>query len=192
MVQVHDKHFEIFLKNEVILHRIEDICTTLNAEFENADQAPVFLAILNGSFIFASEVMQRVKFDCEISFVKLRSYVGDQSSGQVTEMLGLEFDLKGRDVIILEDIVDTGRTLHHFLPQLKQQAPKSVTIFTLLIKPDAVEFDLPIRHAGFAVPNHFLIGFGLDYDGLGRNYKDIYKVVKHVDAQEDETEETKN
>lgn len=182
MVQVHDKQFDVFLKNEVILHRIEDLCMELNAEFKEAEKPPVFLAILNGSFIFASEVMQRVKFDCEISFIKLRSYVGDQSSGRITEMIGLEIDLAGRDVIILEDIVDTGRTLHHFLPQLKEHKTKSETILTLLIKPDAVQFDLPIKHAGFAVPNHFLIGFGLDYDGLGRNYKDIYQVV--VESEE--------
>jgi hypoxanthine phosphoribosyltransferase len=178
MVQVHDKQFEVFLKNEVILHRIEDLCMELNAEFAEAEQPPVFLAILNGSFIFASEVIQRIKFDCEISFVKLRSYVGDQSSGTVTDVIGLEIDLEGRDVILLEDIVDTGKTLHHFLPQLKKFNTKSETILTLLIKPDAVQYDLPIKHAGFAVPNHFLIGFGLDYDGLGRNYKDIYKVVE--------------
>lgn len=179
-IQIHDKTFEPFLKNEVLLQRIDDLCGELNEKFAENQQPPVFLAVLNGAFIFASEVFQRMTVPCEICFVKLKSYIGDQSSGEVTQMIGLDVDLKGRDVIILEDIIDTGRTLYHFLPELEKVKPASINLFTLLVKPDAVQFELPIQYAGFAVPNHFLIGFGLDYDGLGRNYKDIYKVKEEA------------
>ena len=122
--------------------------------------------------------MKHMSIDCEITFVKLKSYIGEQSSGDVVQMLGLESSLAGRDVIILEDIIDSGRTLHHFLPQLEKEGPRSVSLFALLVKPDAMQFKLPIDYAGFAVPNHFLVGFGLDYDGLERNMNDIYKAVE--------------
>jgi hypoxanthine phosphoribosyltransferase len=133
---------------------------------------------MNGAFMFAAEVMKQMTIECEISFVKLKSYIGDQSSGEVTQMLGLDCNLAGRDVIILEDIVDSGRTLHYFFPELQKHQPSSVSLFTLLVKPDALKFEVPIDYAGFAVPNLFLIGFGLDYDGLGRNLSDIYQAVE--------------
>lgn len=174
-VELYGKKFEAFLTYKTLTERIDRICTELSEKFDG--KLPLFLGVLNGAFMFAAEVMQRMQIDCEISFIKLKSYIGDQSSGAVTKMLGLDCDLEGRDVIILEDIVDTGRTLHYFIPELKAQNPASISLFTLLVKPDAMQFDLSIDYAGFAVPNHFLIGFGLDYDGLGRNLKDIYKAI---------------
>ena len=175
-ITAHGKEFEIFLTKENIRNRIEEICKILSDKY--AGKTPVFLGIMNGAFMFAAEVMQKMTIDCEISFVKLKSYVGDQSSGEVTTMLGLDCNLEGRDVIILEDIVDTGRTLHYFFPELQKQKPASISLFTLLVKPEAMKFEVPIDYAGFAVPNLFLIGFGLDYDGLGRNLADIYKAVE--------------
>lgn len=175
-ITAHGKEFELFIKHETIQQRIAEICNTLSEKF--AGKTPLFLGILNGSFMFASDVMKNMCIDCEISFVKLKSYVGDKSSGEITQMLGLDCDLEGRDIIILEDIVDSGRTLHYFFPELIKYNPNSISLFSLLVKPDALKFDIPIDFAGFAVPNHFLIGYGLDYDGLGRNLCDIYKAVE--------------
>jgi hypoxanthine phosphoribosyltransferase len=175
-ITAYGKEFELFLKHETIQQRILEICKTLSEKY--AGKTPVFLGILNGSFMFAAEVMKNMSIDCEISFVKLKSYIGDQSSGEVTQMIGLDCNLEGRDVIILEDIVDSGRTLHFFFPELSKQNPSSISLFSLLVKPEALKFDIPIDYAGFAVPNHFLIGYGLDYDGLGRNLSDIYKAVE--------------
>jgi len=176
IISAHGKSFETFLTHDTIQSRIAEICKILSEKY--AGKTPVFLGIMNGAFMFAAEVMKQMTIDCEISFVKLKSYVGDQSTGEVTQMLGLDCKLEGRDVIILEDIVDSGRTLHYFFPELKKHNPSSVSLFTLLVKPDAIKFEVPIDYAGFAVPNHFLIGFGLDYDGLGRNLCDIYKAIE--------------
>ena len=176
IITAHGKEFELFIKDQIIQDRIAEICKALSEKFEG--KTPVFLGILNGSFMFASDVMKNMSIDCEISFIKLKSYIGDQSSGEVTQMIGLDCNLEGRDVIILEDIVDSGRTLHYFLPELQKLNPNSVNLFSLLVKPEALKFDIPIDFAGFAVPNHFLIGYGLDYDGLGRNLRDIYKAVE--------------
>lgn len=175
-ISAHGKEFETFLTHETIQNRISDVCKILSEKY--AGKVPVFLGIMNGAFMFAAEVMKQMSIECEISFVKLKSYVGDQSSGEVTQMLGIDCNLEGRHIIILEDIVDSGRTLFHFFPELQKQNPASVSLFSLLVKPDAMQFKVPIDYAGFAVPNHFLIGFGLDYDGLGRNLSDIYRAVK--------------
>ncbi len=175
-VFAHGKEFQIFLSEHVILERIEQICKELSEKFTG--ETPVFLGIMNGAFMFAAEVMKKMTIDCEISFVKLKSYQGMSSSGQVVQMLGLDCKLENRHVIILEDIIDTGRTLHHFLPELKKENPASVTLCTLLTKPDAIQYPLEIDYIGFEVPNLFLIGFGLDYDGLGRNLSDIYQALE--------------
>ena len=177
IISAHGKSFETFLSHDAIQERITEICKILSEKY--ASRTPVFLGIMNGAFMFAAEVMKKMTIDCEISFVKLKSYVGDQSSGEVTQMLGLDCKLDGRDVIILEDIVDSGRTLHYFLHELQKHNPASVSLFTLLVKPEAMKFEVPIDYAGFAVPNLFLIGFGLDYDGLGRNLCDIYKAIEN-------------
>lgn len=175
MITCKDKQFELFITSEAIQTRLKEMCEQINADY--AGKKPVFLGILNGVFRVASDVFTYVDIECEVSFVKLKSYVGTES-GALTTMLGLDVDLEGRHVVLLEDIVDTGRTLHKFLPELEKMKPASVAILTLLNKPDAMEHDIPMKYLGFKVPNDFLIGYGLDYDGWGRQHNDIYTLVK--------------
>lgn len=176
MITCKDKQFELFLTSEAIQTRLKEMCTQINADY--ADKKPVFLGILNGVFRVAADVFNYVDVECEVSFVKLKSYVGTESSGELTTMLGLDVDLKGRHVVLLEDIVDTGRTLYKFLPELEKMKPASVAILTLLNKPDAMEHEIPMKYIGFKVPNNFLIGYGLDYDGWGRQHNAIYTIIK--------------
>jgi len=176
MVTCNGKQFEVFLPSEEIQSRMKALCEQINEEY--AGKKPVFLGILNGVFRVAADVFKYIDLECEVSFVKLKSYVGTESSGKLTTMLGLDVDLEGRDVILLEDIVDTARTLHTFLPELKKLNPASISIFTLLCKPDAMEHEIPLKYVGFSVPNHFLLGYGLDYDGFGRQLNDIYQIVE--------------
>jgi hypoxanthine phosphoribosyltransferase len=176
MITCKDKQFELFLTSEAIQTRLKEMCAQVNTDY--ADKKPVFLGILNGVFRLAGDVFNYIDLECEVSFVKLKSYVGTESSGELTTMLGLDVDLKGRHVVLLEDIVDTGRTLHKFLPELEKMNPASVAILTLLNKPDAMEHDIPMKYIGFKVPNNFLIGYGLDYDGWGRQHNAIYTIVE--------------
>lgn len=176
MITCKDKQFELFLTSEAIQTRLKEMCAQINADY--TDKKPVFLGILNGVFRLAGDVFNYVNLECEVSFVKLKSYVGTESSGELTTMLGLDVDLEGRHVVLLEDIVDTGRTLHKFLPELEKMNPASVAILTLLNKPDAMEHEIPMKYIGFKVPNNFLIGYGLDYDGWGRQHNAIYTLVE--------------
>jgi hypoxanthine phosphoribosyltransferase len=176
MITCKDKQFELFLTSEAIQTRLKEMCAQVNTDY--ADKKPVFLGILNGVFRLAGDVFNYIDLECEVSFVKLKSYVGTESSGELTTMLGLDVDLKGRHVVLLEDIVDTGRTLHKFLPELEKMNPASVAILTLLNKPDAMEHDIPMKYIVFKVPNNFLIGYGLDYDGWGRQHNAIYTIVE--------------
>lgn len=178
MISLHDKEFVPFMNASTIQNRLDEICTELNKKYQNNEQPPLFLAILNGSFMIASDVMRRMNVISEISFIKLKSYSGTQSTGQVTTAIGLNEDkIKGRDIILLEDIVDTGNTLHYFLPQLYAMQPKSVCVTTLLLKPDALQHkDLQLDYVGFEIENKFIIGYGLDYNGLGRQFTDIYQL----------------
>lgn len=173
-IQVHDKSFTSFLSYEQILTRVEGLATQINADYK--DKSPLFIAILNGSFMFASDLFKSLNIEAEICFIKLASYKGIKSTGQVTTSIGLDVSLKDRDVILIEDIVDTGKTLYEFLPQLFNQNPSSIRIASLLHKPDALLFPVKVDYLGFEVPNKFLVGYGLDYDGLGRNLKDIYQL----------------
>lgn len=174
-VKVHDKNFEVYLSEAVILERIKELATEINRDYEG--KKPLFIAILNGSFMFASDLFKQLNITAELCFIKLASYKGMKSSGNVVTSIGLEDDLFGKDVIIVEDIVDTGKTLHNFLPKLLHQQPRSLKIATLLHKPEATQFQLTLDYVGFAIPNKFVVGYGLDYDGLGRNFKEIYQVV---------------
>lgn len=175
---VHDKNFVPFLPEAQIQARIAEVCQIFNQQYADSPQPPVFLAILNGSFMLAADVMRRITVPAEVAFIKLQSYAGTSSTGKVTTAIGLnESSIRGRDVILLEDIVDTGNTLAQFLPTLHAMAPRSLCIFTLLLKPEALLHpDLQLDHVGFSVENKFLIGYGLDYDGLGRQYMDIYQL----------------
>lgn len=175
VIKVHDKSFETYLSEEVILKRIKEMAAEITKDY--AGRRPLFIAILNGSFMFASDLFKHLNIEAELCFIKLASYKGMKSSGNVVTSIGLEDDLFDREVIIVEDIVDTGKTLHNFLPKLFHQQPKSMKIVTLLHKPAATEYPLELDYVGFDIPNKFVVGYGLDYDGLGRNLKEIYQLV---------------
>jgi len=175
-LRVHDKLFDPFLTSEEIQARVSYIADQLNTDY--ADKKPLFIAILNGSFIFASDLFKKLHIDAEICFIKLVSYRGSKSTGQVVTAIGLDNEIFGRDVVIIEDIVDTGKTLTEFLPQLHHQQPASLRIVALLHKADATAFPVPIDYLGFTIPDKFVIGYGLDYNGLGRNIPAIYKLVE--------------
>lgn len=175
IIKVHDKSFDIYLSEETILQRVKELAAVINKDY--AGKRPLFIAILNGSFMFATDLFKQLTIEAELCFIKLASYKGMKSSGNVVTSIGLEDDLFGRDVIIVEDIVDTGKTLHNFLPKLVHQQPKSLKIAALLHKSEATEYPLEINYIGFDIPNKFVVGYGLDYDGLGRNLKEIYQVI---------------
>jgi hypoxanthine phosphoribosyltransferase len=175
VIKVHDKSFETYLSAETIQQRIKEIAASINKDY--AGKRPLFIAILNGSFMFASDLFKQLDIEAELCFIKLASYKGMKSSGNVVTSIGLEDDLFGKEVIIVEDIVDTGKTLHNFLPKLVHQQPKSLKISTLLHKKEATAYPLTLDYVGFEIPDKFVVGFGLDYDGLGRNLKEIYQLV---------------
>lgn len=176
VIQVNDKKFQPYLTVAQIAEQIERLGVEINNDY--AGKRPLFIAILNGSFMFASDLFKQLTVDAEICFIKLASYKGTKSTGNVITSIGLDESLKGRHVIIIEDIVDTGKTLSQFLPQLHEHQPASLKIASLLHKPDALEYPVTIDYLGFKVPNKFLLGYGLDYDGLGRNLKEIYRLIE--------------
>jgi hypoxanthine phosphoribosyltransferase len=178
IIRVHDKEFGPYLEKELIDEKIQAIADAMNRDY--ADRRPLFIAILNGAFMFASDLFKKITIEAEISFIKLASYKGTKSSGQVITAIGLDTDLHlhGRHVVIVEDIVDTGKTLSEFLPQLEHQQPASLKIAALLHKPEATVYPITVDYLGFSVPNKFLLGYGLDYDGLGRNIPSIYQLVE--------------
>lgn len=176
VIQVHDKKFEPYISAEKIQQRIQELATSISNDLKG--EKPLFIAILNGSFMFAADVFKYLTIEAEISFIKLASYKGMKSTGNVVQAIGLDEDLYGRTVVILEDIVDTGKTLSQFLPQLEHQQPKKLMIASLLTKPEALQHPIKIDYLGFSVPNKFLLGYGLDYDGLGRNLPQIYKLCE--------------
>ncbi len=174
MLKVHDKHFVPFIAEETIQHKVKELAATIDKDY--AGKKPLFIAILNGSFMFAADLFKHLTIEAEICFIKLASYKGTKSSGQVVTAIGLDIDINERHLIILEDIVDTGRTLHHFIPQLQHQQPASLHIAVLLDKPEPRQFEVPISYCCFSIPNKFVLGYGLDYDGFGRNIKEIYQL----------------
>lgn len=173
-VQVHDKTFCPYLTAAMIQQKITEMAELLNRDYK--DKKPLFIGILNGAFMFASDLFKQLNVAAEITFIKLASYKGMKSTGNVVTSIGLDHDLFGRDVVIVEDIIDTGKTLHKFLPQLQHQQPASLKIAVLLHKPDATLFPLQIDYKGFTIPKKFVVGYGLDYNGLGRNLKEIYQL----------------
>lgn len=174
VVKIKDKTFRTFISEEDILAKVKAVADRLNHDMEGKD--PVFLAVLNGSFIFAADLLRNISIPCEISFVKLASYEGDTTTGKVKKVLGLNTDISGRDVVIVEDIVDTGTTMKNMLAELQVHHPKSVHICSLLVKPDKLKEAIDIEYPAMKIPNDFIVGYGLDYDQLGRNLRDIYVV----------------
>lgn len=175
-VHLHDKEFELFISEEQIQSAIKEVAQQLDAELKG--KTPLLLGVLNGSFLFMADLMRYMDIEVEVSFVKLASYHGTSSTGNVKHLVGLNERLEGRHVVIVEDIVDTGLTIESVVADVMEHHPAEVRIATLLYKPDAYKRDIPIDHVALSVANDFLVGYGLDYDGIGRNLKHIYKIVQ--------------
>ncbi len=175
-VTIKDKTFKVSIPEKVILERVKAVADRINRDMDGKN--PLLLAVLNGSFVFAADLMRQLTIPCEISFVKLASYEGVTSTGKVKEVIGINEDLTGRTVIIVEDIVDTGLTMKQMIESIGTRNPASVHICTLLVKPEKLQVDLNIEYAAMEIPNEFIVGYGLDYDQQGRNLKDIYTVVE--------------
>ena len=176
IVKIKDKTFETSITEEQIKQRVKEVAQQISKDM--ADKNPLLIGVLNGSFIFAADLLREITIPCEISFVKLASYEGILSTGKVKEVMGLNEDISGRTVIIVEDIVDTGRTMRQMLDSLSVRRPASIHICTLFVKPDKLEEQLDIEYAAFSIPNDFIVGYGLDYDQQGRGLKEIYTLVK--------------
>ena len=175
-IQIDDKDFDLLLEYDQIKKRIRLIGIQLNVDYDN--RVPVFIGVLNGSFIFLADLMKEVTISSEVTFVKVSSYEGEKSTGEIKQEISLQMDLKDRDVIIVEDIIDTGTTLSYLLDMVHGQKPASVCVCTLLLKPKSLKKQIDeITYVGFEIPDEFVVGYGLDYNGLGRNLKDIYRAV---------------
>ena len=185
VVKIKDKFFRTSIPETEILQRVQAVADRINHDM--AGKNPLMLAVLNGSFMFAADLMRRITIPCEISFVKLASYEGTTSTGKITEVIGINEDLAGRTIVIVEDIVDTGLTMKRMIETLGTRNPESVHICTLLVKPDKLKVDLNIEYAAMSIPNDFIVGYGLDYDQQGRNLPDIYTLIP-----ENEIEKMKN
>ena len=169
---IKDKTFVPFIPAEAIQERIQELAKQINQEY--ADKQPLIVVVLNGAFLFAADLAKHLTISCEITFIRVASYEATESSGQIKQILGLSESIEGRDLIVVEDIVDTGFTLHEVCNQLRAKGPSSLTIATLLFKPTALKEKLDLHYVGFEIENRFVLGYGLDYDGLGRNTQDIY------------------
>jgi hypoxanthine phosphoribosyltransferase len=176
LVQIHDKSFGVFLSAEDIQKKVLELANQINEEYKG--QEVVFISILNGSFMFASDLLKKITLPCQISFVKVSSYSGTETSGRVDELIGLNTDISGKHIIILEDIVDTGITMNKVYSYLNAFQPSSLKIASFLYKPDAFEGKHKPDYFGFSIPNFFVIGYGLDYNQHGRNFEAIYKLIE--------------
>lgn len=173
-VRLHDKTFKKFIPYEKLAAAIDDVAEKMNKDFEGCEDIPVLLCVLNGSIMFTAELMKRIRFNCQIVSTKLTSYVGTETTGCVKQALGLTADITGRRVIVIEDIVDSGNTIVALKQILADKGAAESRMCTLLLKPDAYKKDVVLDYVAMEIPNDFIIGFGLDYDELGRNFKDIY------------------
>lgn len=175
-IQVKDRLFSPFLREEEIQKEIKRVASEINCDYEGKE--PLFLCILNGAFMFAADLLKDVKVPCNVSFVKVASYQGTDTTGKVKELMGLQESVEGRHVIIVEDIVDTGYTMRDVLDSLAEKKAASVQVCALLCKPDKLKVDINLKYLAMNIPNGFIVGYGLDYDGFGRNSRDIYQIVK--------------
>ena len=174
-ITLGDKSFQLYITEYQIQAAVLKMADQLNKDF--AGKTPLIVPILNGSFMFASDLVKELNCQCEISFIKASSYRGTTSTGELTSLIGLNEDIKGRDIILVEDIIDTGHTLAKIVPATLALGPASVSVATLLFKPKALKVELKIDYTGIEIPNEFIVGYGLDYNGLGRNLKEIYQVI---------------
>lgn len=172
MIKLGDKEFRPYIDHDELIEKIKIVAEKINKDYKG--KKPIFLAVLNGSFMFAADLMKNISLDCEISFIRVSSYSGTSTTGIVKEVLGLDMDLGARDVIILEDIVDTGTTLETLHKVIKGKQPSSIKTACLLFKPEAYKKPLPVEYPAIEIPEKFIVGFGLDYDGMGRNLRHIY------------------
>ncbi|MCM1042464.1 MAG: hypoxanthine phosphoribosyltransferase [Bacteroides sp.] len=176
IIRIKDKDFKPYLPARELDRIIGELAEKINRDY--AGRSPLLLPVLNGAFIFAADLVKKIKLPCRISLVKMSSYSGLESTNKVQDLIGLQEDISGQDVIIIEDIVDTGVTMAHMLDMLKEKNPKSVAICSLFFKPEKFTKDYPVQYIGKSIPNDFVVGYGFDYDGFGRNLPDIYSIVE--------------
>ncbi len=174
-IKILDKEFSIFISATEIEAAVDKVAQRINTDLKGKN--PLFIVILNGAFMFASDLMKKITLDCEVSFVKLSSYAGTSSSQNVKKLIGINEELHGRSIIIVEDIIDTGLTMEKLIADIQKLQPESIRLATCLFKPNAFQKSYPIDYVGIEIPNDFIVGYGLDYDGYGRNYPEIYKIV---------------
>jgi hypoxanthine phosphoribosyltransferase len=176
-IQIHDLHFVPAISADEVRERVRTLGQSLKSRYPT--ETPLFLSVLSGAFVFASDLIRAFDGPCEVGFVKLRSYSGTRSSGDVQTVMGLDKELEGRHLIVVEDIVDSGRTLHFFLEHLRGQNPASICTVAFLRKPEAVQFTVSLDFVGFDIPDKFVVGYGLDYEGLGRNLEGIWELLEN-------------
>lgn len=173
-ITLFDKSFRTFITNDKIEEAIDKVADKINSDFKGCNDIPVLLCILNGSIMFTAELMKRLDFDCELVSMKLSSYEGTSSTGKIRQVMGLSGDIAGKRVIVVEDIVDTGNTIVDLKNIVKEKGASECRICTMLLKPEVYHNDVRLDYVGMEIPNKFIVGFGLDYNEIGRNYKDIY------------------
>lgn len=174
-VSIHTKKFKLSVPSRKIQKTVDAIAKSITKDFK--DKNPLFISVLNGSFLFTADCLRKIKMDAEVSFVKVASYAGTRSTGQVNTLIGLNENIQGRNVIVLEDIIDSGSTIEKVVSELKKRKPEKISIATLFLKPAAYRKQIKLDYVGMEVPNDFLVGYGLDYNGLGRNLSDIYTLI---------------
>ena len=175
-VQLHDLTFKLFIAEDQIKEKVQEIGQAITDKYRG--QSPVFIGVLNGAFIFLADLIRACDLPVEVNFVKLASYSGTASTGKVQSILGLNRPIENRPIIIVEDIIDTGRTMHHFIPQLEALHPASIELASIFVKPTALQFPLKVDYTGFEIPDAFVVGYGLDYNQLGRNLKNLYQLYQ--------------
>ena len=173
-IKLQDKVFKVMIPAEDIDKAVERVAEKLNERYEG--HTPVFLGVLSGSFLFLSDLVRKTTFDSQLAFVKISSYEGTESTGNVKQQFGVDFDIEGRDIIIVEDIVETGHSMNYLLDHLRRKNPASISICTLFFKPEKFLYEYPIDYTALSIGNEFIVGYGLDYNQLGRNLKDIYVI----------------
>ena len=174
-IKLYDKEFILSITPEQIQEAVSGIAERINHDL--AGENPIFLSILNGSFMFTSDLLKKIQMNCQVSFMKLSSYKGESTTGIVNELIGINENITGRSIVIIEDIVDTGTTLESIIRELKTMGPGQIKVATLLFKPEAFTGNITIDYVGLEIPNDFIVGYGLDYNELGRNYEGIYKII---------------
>lgn len=173
-IKIKDKSFEIFIRQELISKRVKDLAEQISSDYTRKEL--FFIPVLNGAFLFASDLIKEITVPCQVSFIKTASYEGTESSGKVRNLIGINNDLEGKDVVLLDDIVDTGLTMCSVVAEISKLKPASIAIATFLLKPESLQNEIALNYVGFTIPNSFVVGYGLDYEGYGRNLKDIYQI----------------